>query len=100
MFENKKSDFVFCTSSGTKMRERKALSVCKDVAEKAELSSRAFLHKFRATYATVLVRNKVPLETIKELLGHSSVTITEKSYANNVSAGMFADVDVLDNIFD
>ena len=98
MQKSKKSDLVFCTSSGTQIKERKALMICKEVAESAGVSSRAFLHKFRATYATILVRSKVSLDTIKELLGHSSVTITEKAYANNDSAGDRADISILNDI--
>lgn len=100
IYKTKKSEFVFVTSAGTQIRERKALKVCKEVAIKSGVNSRAFLHKFRATYATLLVRNKVSLESIKELLGHSSVTMTERAYANNDSAGLHTEVAVLDKIFD
>ena len=99
IFKTKKSNYVFVTEHGTQIRERKALSICKDIAKKAGVNSRAFLHKFRATYATLLIRNKVSLESIKELLGHSSVTMTESAYANNDSAGLHAEVAVLDQIF-
>lgn len=37
-------------------------------------------HSIRDTYATKLIRLGATLTTVKELLGHSSITITEKYY--------------------
>jgi site-specific recombinase XerD len=68
---------------------------CKEVAILAGISAKAFLHKFRAAYATILIRNKTPMESIKELLGHSSIVETEKANANNDSSNMHREVSVL-----
>jgi len=100
LFSEKKSNYVFASSNGNQIRERRALEVCKGVASKAGLTTRSFLHKFRATYATLLVRNKISLESIKELLGHSSLVETEQSYANNDSNNMHSEVSVLDGILE
>jgi integrase len=97
MYKHKNSEYVFSTSNGAAIRERKALEKCKDVAKRAEINGRSYLHKFRATYATILIRNKTPLESIKELLGHASLIETEKAYANNESNNMHSDVEILDN---
>ncbi|MDR3668789.1 MAG: site-specific integrase [Ignavibacteriaceae bacterium] len=97
ILKHKNSEYVFSTSNGTAIRERKALEKCKDVATRAGIGGRSYLHKFRATYATILVRNKTPLESIKELLGHSSLIETEKAYANNESNHMHNEVEILDN---
>lgn len=37
-------------------------------------------HSIRDTYATKLIRKGANITTVKELLGHSSITITEKYY--------------------
>lgn len=37
-------------------------------------------HSIRDTYATTLIRRGANISTVKELLGHSSITITEKYY--------------------
>ena len=58
------------------------IDVCKEVAKAADINSRAFLHKFRHTYATLLIQRGIPIESIKELLGHWSVIQTE-AYAHN-----------------
>jgi integrase len=38
-------------------------------------------HRFRDTFAVALLEKGVPIETVSILLGHSSVSITEKHYA-------------------
>lgn len=95
----KDDDYVFKSPKGNKLRERSLLEVCKRVSKKAEISSRAFIHKFRHTFATILVQNDVPLETIKELLGHSSVVETE-IYAHNKTDHRHHQIKILDKLFD
>jgi len=80
---NKLSElYPFCSPTGKQLKERRMLEVCKRVAADAGIKSRAFLHKFRHTYATLLIHRGVPIESIKELLGHWSVVQTE-AYAHN-----------------
>lgn len=38
------------------------------------------VHTFRHTYATELLRRKVPIEVVQKLLGHASVTTTSTTY--------------------
>lgn len=95
--ERKSEKYVFTSTHGSQIRERRMLDICKDVAAKAEISSRAFLHKFRSTYATALVQRGVPIQNIKELLGHWSVIETE-IYAHNKSDHLHPDVAKLDNL--
>jgi Phage integrase family len=40
------------------------------------------LHTLRHTFGAQLAQNGIDMKTIKELIGHSSVTITEKYYAH------------------
>jgi len=65
--------YVFASPKGHQLRERSLLEVCKRVGRTAGLVCRMFLHKFRHTFATYLICDSVPLEDIKELLGHSSI---------------------------
>lgn len=96
--ESKKSEYVFSTSTGKKIRERTALQIVKKVALKADIKTRVNLHKFRATYASQLAAEKIAIESIQSLLGHSSVTTTQKSYANSDAADLSPEVSVLNNI--
>lgn len=95
--EKKSSKYVFPSTKGSQIRERRMLDICKDVAAKAGITSRAFLHKFRSTYATALIHRGVPIQNIKELLGHWSVVETE-IYAHNKSDHLHPDVAKLDNL--
>jgi integrase len=63
----------------------------------AGIQAAATLHKFRHTYATLLILRGVPIQNIKELLGHSSVVQTE-IYAHNKSDHSYPDVSKLDNL--
>lgn len=96
---NDKEDYVFKSPNGGQLKERRLLSKCKIIAQRAGITSNATLHKFRHTYATFLIRNGVQIQNIKELLGHSTVTQTE-IYAHNKSDHLHSDVKILDNILE
>jgi len=50
-----------------------------------ELLKKHTTHTARKTFAsTVLLYNDVPIEIVSQLLGHSSITITEDSYCKVV----------------
>ena len=89
--------YVFTSSNGQQIKERSLLNICKTIAIAAGITSRAFLHKFRHTYATHLVINRVPLERVQKLLGHSSITET-LIYAHLIPDDMHDDVSVLNKL--
>lgn len=90
-------EYVFTSPKGFPIRERKMLAICKTVAKKAGITNNAYLHKFRHTYATMLIHNGVKIQNIKELLGHWSISETER-YAHNNSQHLHQDVSELDNL--
>lgn len=92
--DKKSNTFVFASVAGNKIKERTLLEVCKRIARNAGITSRAFLHKFRHTFATHLVRNRVPLERVQKLLGHASI-IETLIYAHLIPSDMHDDVSVL-----
>lgn len=58
------------------------IEVCKSVAERAGLTrDDCFVHKFRATYATTLLRKGVDLRTVQRLLGHHDLKSTMRYLA-------------------
>ena len=89
--------FVFSSPKGFQLRERRLLDTCKSIAKDAGITSNAYLHKFRHTYATMLIHNGVKIQNIKELLGHWSVSETER-YAHNKSDHLHEDVSQLDRL--
>ena len=57
----------------------------KEIAAILGIEKRLTSHVARKTFAsTVLLYNDVPMEIVSELLGHSSITITEASYGKIV----------------
>ena len=60
-------------------------SYLKEIASILGISKRLTTHTARKTSAsTVLLYNDVPMEIVSELLGHSSISITEDSYGKVV----------------
>ena len=68
-----------------KLSNQKFNSYLKDIAIKVGIKKRLTHHIARKTFATtVLLYNDVPMEIVSELLGHSSITITEAHYGKIV----------------
>ena len=96
---NKLSDiYPFCSIEGKILRERRLLDACKKYAGKAGITTKAKLHKFRSTFASHLVQSGVPLERVQELLGHSTITETQKHYAKLKTDMMHDDVNKITNL--
>lgn len=97
--DNHTDTLVFRTPRGMKLRERSLLHVCKRTAVRAGIESRAFLHKFRHTFASHLVQQRKSLESIKALLGHATIKESEV-YAHNKTEHLREEVRVLDSLLD
>jgi integrase/recombinase XerD len=70
------SDKIFPSISNQKFN-----SYLKDIAILAKIDKRVTHHTARKTFAsTVLLYNDVPMEIVSELLGHSSMKITQDYY--------------------
>lgn len=60
-------------------------SYLKEIAELVSIDKRLTHHIARKTFATtVLLYNDIPIEIVSELLGHSSISITQRHYAKVV----------------
>jgi len=60
-------------------------SYLKEIVSILGINKRLTTHTARKTFAsTVLLYNDVPMEIVSELLGHSSITITEDGYGKVV----------------
>jgi len=60
-------------------------SYLKEIASVLGITKRLTTHTARKTFAsTVLLFNDVPMEIVSQLLGHSSISITEESYGKVV----------------
>lgn len=75
---NVEIDNLFVSNQGTKMRETSINRTLKILAERAGIENpeRVTPHLFRATCATLLSENNVPVPVIQKVLGHSSISTT------------------------
>jgi len=74
------SEFIFPRLSNQKFN-----SYLKEIADVVGIDKRLTHHTARKTFATtVLLFNDVPMEIVSELLGHSSITITQTHYGKIV----------------
>ena len=65
--------------------KQKFNSYLKEIALVVGINKRVTHHTARKTFAsTVLLYNDVPMEVVSELLGHSSIKITQSHYAKVV----------------
>lgn len=68
-----------------KFSNQKINSYLKEIADIVGINKRITHHTARKTFAsTVLLYNDVPMEIVSELLGHSSITITQDYYGKVV----------------
>jgi len=79
-YANENSEVIFEVLSNQKYN-----SYLKEIASILGLTKRLTTHTARKTFAsTVLLYNDVPMEIVSQLLGHSSISITEDSYGKVV----------------
>ncbi|RXP61399.1 site-specific integrase [Lutibacter sp. HS1-25] len=73
-------------------------SYLKEMAPLLKIEKRLTTHTARKTFAsTVLLYNNVPMEIVSQLLGHSSITITEDSYGKVVKKKVSEEMKRLNN---
>lgn len=75
--EKKYCGFVFCKPDGKKYTGDHISQSFKRACKAAGVDKAIHFHTLRHSFASNLVQKGVPLYTIKELLGHSSISTTE-----------------------
>ena len=74
---------LFVSRSGGAYTTRRVQQIVKETAEAAGIQSRVHPHKLRHTYAAVLRRRGVPVDVIREQLGHANVATTQLYYGSD-----------------
>ena len=85
---------VFTTESGTAVDPRNALRAIRTAAKALGMNG-VGLHTLRRSLATHMLAAGVPLHTVSELLGHSSVAVTGDVYGHVSTEGARSDVERL-----
>lgn len=72
------NDFVFLGVRGKKLKPEIIQRLIRNVRNELRLHERTSPHSFRHTFATNLLEQMVDLRSIQELLGHSSLSTTQR----------------------
>lgn len=75
---------VFTGEEGNPLDHKNVNKWLKRFAERAQIKKRLSFHALRHTVATHLVSSGVPLNTAKEILGHSQVSLTADLYSHAI----------------
>ena len=77
-FSTLKTDPLFPSQKGGRLKRRQALQVIDDAKNSAQLTGKVTSHSCRKTFAHRVFRNAGNLYTVKEALGHRSISTTEQ----------------------
>ena len=77
-YEFKSDDFIFLGKKGGKLKPEIIQRLVRKIRYRLLLPENTTPHSLRHTFATELLQNFVDLRSIQELLGHSSLSTTQK----------------------
>jgi site-specific recombinase XerD len=69
---------MFCTLQGGRLNDSYVRRLLPRLARKAGIEKRVHAHALRHSYAAELVRERVPVNIIRDALGHSSLAVTDR----------------------
>ncbi|HEY4640617.1 MAG TPA: tyrosine-type recombinase/integrase [Thermoanaerobaculia bacterium] len=72
------SDALFTNPSGAALSTQAVANIIRGLCSHAGITRRVTPHTFRHTVATLLLRNGADLRVVQELLGHASITMTQR----------------------
>ena len=77
-FDFSENDYIFLGKRGGRLKSEIIQRLIRQIRKRIILPNNATPHSLRHTFATLLLQNFVDLRSIQELLGHSSLSTTQK----------------------
>ena len=77
-YVNKKEDYIFIGKKGKKLQPSIIQKLIRKIRRKYLLPENTTPHSLRHSFATHLLEKMVDLRTIQEILGHSSLSTTQR----------------------
>ncbi len=74
---NASGGFLLINRLGAKLSDQSIRNMVNAIAVKAEIAKKVTPHKFRHSFATLLLENDVDIKYIQSMLGHSSIMTTQ-----------------------
>lgn len=81
----KSSEYFFVTNKGSKMYSQYVSRIVKNYLDRVTTLKKKSPHILRHTFATHMLNNGAEIESIKEILGHSSLSATQIYTHNSIS---------------
>ena len=75
---------ICCTSVGTLNTSRNLQRSLDRIVRKTNIDKKVTLHTLRHTFGSVLLRNKINIEVVSKLMGHSNISITYNKYIHSI----------------
>lgn len=75
--ELKSTEYFFINKEGQRLSEQSIRYFLFNIGKQLELPIRLTPHKFRHTFATMLLEDDVDIRYIQKILGHSSISVTQ-----------------------
>lgn len=72
------SETLFINTSGTALSTQTVANLIRSLCTTAGVTKHVTPHTFRHTVATLLLRNGADLRVVQEILGHASITMTQR----------------------
>ena len=77
-FDFSENDYIFLGKRGGRLKSEIIQRLIRQIRKRIILPNNATPHSLRHTFATLLLQNFVDLRSIQELLGHSSLSTTQR----------------------
>lgn len=71
-----KEGLLFCDNSNNPLKAKRIFDFWKKLLSSCDIPYKKF-HSIRHTYASMLLKNGVDIETVAELMGHTAISITQ-----------------------